>query len=218
MLALWCPLATPTVLLGFLSPWTQGISSRLLQQSTASAPYLGWGVSPHGCPSWPWTWSSSSQPSCACAAAAPWAWGCSSQLPPLTSDMGYSLHRFKNQKLTLTAFLWRQKLFSPIDGNLRQTSGKWIVRVLHQTANWSEVGTEISLLLWHCWFQGMAKLHLQDISKHNTDMYIFFKEKKFFYVILVLYYSNSIVRETFGVLPILTLLESICRKISNDTW
>ena len=30
--ALWCPLATPTVLLGFLLPWTWGISSRLLQQ------------------------------------------------------------------------------------------------------------------------------------------------------------------------------------------
>ena len=34
--ALWCPLATPTVLLGFLLPWAWGISSRLLQQSTAS--------------------------------------------------------------------------------------------------------------------------------------------------------------------------------------
>ena len=30
--ALWCPLATPTILLGFLLPWTWGISSRLLQQ------------------------------------------------------------------------------------------------------------------------------------------------------------------------------------------
>ena len=44
--ALWRPLTTPTVLLGFLLPWTWGISSRLLQQSTAAAPYLGWGVSP----------------------------------------------------------------------------------------------------------------------------------------------------------------------------
>ena len=41
--ALWCPLATPTVWLGFLLPWTWGISSRLLQQSAAAAPYLGWG-------------------------------------------------------------------------------------------------------------------------------------------------------------------------------
>ena len=41
-----------------------GISSWLLQQSTSTAPYLGWGVSPHSRPSWPWTWSSSSQPSC----------------------------------------------------------------------------------------------------------------------------------------------------------
>ena len=30
-------------------------SSLLLQQSTAVAPYLGQGVSPHGCASWPWT-------------------------------------------------------------------------------------------------------------------------------------------------------------------
>ena len=62
--ALWCPLATPTILLGFLLPWTWGISSLLLQQSTATAPYLGRGISSHGHPSWPWTWSSSSRPSC----------------------------------------------------------------------------------------------------------------------------------------------------------
>ena len=37
------PSATPTVLLGFLLPWPWGISSRLLQQSTAAAPYLGQG-------------------------------------------------------------------------------------------------------------------------------------------------------------------------------
>ena len=30
--ALWCPLATPPILLGFLLPWVWGISSRLLQQ------------------------------------------------------------------------------------------------------------------------------------------------------------------------------------------
>ena len=55
--ALWCPLTTPTVLLEFLLPWTWGISSRLLQQSTAAAPYLGPGVSSHGRPSWTWMWS-----------------------------------------------------------------------------------------------------------------------------------------------------------------
>ena len=68
---LWCPLATPAVLLGFLLPWTWGISSRLPQQSAAAAPYLGWGVSPYSRPSWPWTWSSS------CAAGQePWGkWG-----------------------------------------------------------------------------------------------------------------------------------------------
>ena len=41
----------------------RGVSSRLLQQSTATAPYLGRGVSSDDHPSWPWTWSSSSQPS-----------------------------------------------------------------------------------------------------------------------------------------------------------
>ena len=44
-----CPLMPSgnTYCLGFLLPWTWGISSRLLQQSAATAPYLGWGVSPH---------------------------------------------------------------------------------------------------------------------------------------------------------------------------
>ena len=80
--ALWYPLATTAVLLGFLLPWTCGISSRLLQQSAAAAPYLGQGISPHRCPSWPCTWNSSSRSSCARAATAPWMWGCSSRPPP----------------------------------------------------------------------------------------------------------------------------------------
>ena len=57
--ALWCPLTTPTVLIGFS--------------------YLGRGVSPQGRPSWPWTRSISSRPSHARAGAAPWMWGCSSR-------------------------------------------------------------------------------------------------------------------------------------------
>ena len=61
--ALWCPLATPTILLGFLLLWAWGISSQVFQQSTAIAPYLGWGVSPYRCHSWPSTWDSSSRPS-----------------------------------------------------------------------------------------------------------------------------------------------------------
>ena len=48
----WCPLVTPTILLGFLLLWAWGISSQVFQQSTAIAPYLGWGVSPHRRPSW----------------------------------------------------------------------------------------------------------------------------------------------------------------------
>ena len=90
--ALWCPLATPTVLLGFLLPWSWGISSWLLQQSTANAPYLEWGVSPHGRPSWPRMWSSYSWPSCAHAGTAPWMWGWSSRPPPLAS--GVSLNNY----------------------------------------------------------------------------------------------------------------------------
>ena len=42
--ALWWPLATTTILLGFLLPWMWGISSWLLQQSAAAAPYPGQGV------------------------------------------------------------------------------------------------------------------------------------------------------------------------------
>ena len=46
--ALWCPLSVPTVFLGFFLPWLWGISSWLLQQSAASAPYLGHGAAPLG--------------------------------------------------------------------------------------------------------------------------------------------------------------------------
>ena len=76
--ALWYPLVTSTLLLGFLLPWTWAISSRLLQHSTATAPHLG-----RGRPSWPWMWSSSSWPSCAHAAAAPRTWGSSSPMSPV---------------------------------------------------------------------------------------------------------------------------------------
>ena len=51
--ALWCPLSVPIILLGFLLPWMWGISSRLVQQSAASAPYLGHGVAPLCCASAP---------------------------------------------------------------------------------------------------------------------------------------------------------------------
>ena len=91
------PLATPTILLGFLLPWTWGISSGLLQQSTAAAPYLGRGVSPHSHPSWPWTWSSSSWPSCTCAATAPWKWGCLLSIALKTHTMMNTLEEFKNK-------------------------------------------------------------------------------------------------------------------------
>ena len=83
---LWCPLATPTIFLGFLLCWTWGMSSRLLQHSEATAPYLGQVVSPHCHPSWPWTWSSSSRPSCARAATTPWTWGFSKRYHPHIRD------------------------------------------------------------------------------------------------------------------------------------
>ena len=41
--ALWCPLSISTILLGFLLPWTWGISSWLLQQSVATV-LNGWTV------------------------------------------------------------------------------------------------------------------------------------------------------------------------------
>ena len=122
--ALWCPLATPTILLGFLLYRTWGIPSRLLQQSTAAAPYLGRGGSSHGRPSWPWTWSSSSQPSCARSChfleelSAPpigchhWprAWGTSSWAGPLTSsnntreDSTHGHHQMVNTVIILIIF------------------------------------------------------------------------------------------------------------------
>ena len=85
-----CPLATPTVLLGFLLPWSWGISSWLLQQSAAAALYLGWGVSPHHRPSQPLMWNRSSRPSGARAVTAPWTWGHSSRPQPLSRAWGSS--------------------------------------------------------------------------------------------------------------------------------
>ena len=54
--ALWCPLSAPTVLLGFLLPWTWGSSSPLLQQSTAAAPTLDMGYLLSAAPA-PHSWS-----------------------------------------------------------------------------------------------------------------------------------------------------------------
>ena len=111
MSALWCPLETCIILLGFLLPWAWGISSRLLQQSTAAAPYLGREVSPHCRPSWPSAWDGSSRPPApaqplllghgvAPPGRHPWprAWGCSSRPPPLTSDTGWLLVTTKGER------------------------------------------------------------------------------------------------------------------------
>ena len=64
MFALWCPLATPTMLLEFLLPWTWGISSWLFKQRAAITPYIARGVSTHHHPSRPWMLSSSFWHSC----------------------------------------------------------------------------------------------------------------------------------------------------------
>ena len=101
--ALWCPLATPTILLGFLLLWALGISSWLIQQSAAIAPYLGQGVSPHRCPSWPSMWDSSSRPSCTHASMAPWTWGWFSQPPPLALGLGAWHSSSQPRPLTLDA-------------------------------------------------------------------------------------------------------------------
>ena len=52
--ALWFPLSLslPTLLFGFLLPWTWGISSWLLLQSAAAAAYLGSKVAPLSCCPW----------------------------------------------------------------------------------------------------------------------------------------------------------------------
>ena len=48
-------------LTGVFLTWDVGYLFMLLQQSAATAPYLGCGVSPHGHHYWPWTWGISSQ-------------------------------------------------------------------------------------------------------------------------------------------------------------
>ena len=62
--------------LGLFLPWTWGISSLLLQQSSRCS--LSWtrDISSRP-PLLTWTWSSSSPSSCTRTAAACWTWGCS---------------------------------------------------------------------------------------------------------------------------------------------
>ena len=97
--ALWCPLSIPTILLEFFLPWTWGMSSWLLQQSLATAPYFA-----RDRPSWPWTWNSFSWPSCtvqllllgdgvAPLGRRPWprTWGSSSQLLLRRRSLAFSM-------------------------------------------------------------------------------------------------------------------------------
>ena len=101
--ALWCALATPTILLGFLLPWAWGISLRLLQQGAAAAAYLGWGVSPHCCLSWPSTWDSSSRSSCTHTATAPFINLCSIHSVPFLLHISTS--HFISQFPFLSSYL-----------------------------------------------------------------------------------------------------------------
>ena len=99
--ALWCPLATPTILLGFLLPWMWGISSRCSSKAqplllildewyflTAALPDLQRGIVPLGPPApvQPPLLGRGVGPPSRC----PWPQtaGSSSRPPPLTSDVG----------------------------------------------------------------------------------------------------------------------------------
>ena len=110
--ALWCPLATPTILLGFLLPRTWAISSRLLQQSAATAPYLGRGASSHGCPSWPWTWSSSSQ-----LFVTPWTVACQTPL-----SMGFPRQEYWSGLLFLSPGEFSNLGVKPVSPTLQANS------------------------------------------------------------------------------------------------
>ena len=102
--ALWCPLTTPTILLGFLLPWTWWylFMAPPAKHSRCSLPWMRGMFS--RCPSWPWMWSSSSEPSFAgqplllAGGVAPFShrpypWACASSFrpPPLTLDVGKRL-------------------------------------------------------------------------------------------------------------------------------
>ena len=122
--ALWCPLATPTLLLGFLLPWSWGISSRLLQQSaaaaltldegyllTAASADLEHGVAPLSPP------APMQPPLLGCGVAPlgfcpwPWAQGSSYRLPPLTLGVGKFLSATPapSQPGALGRCLWPRK-------------------------------------------------------------------------------------------------------------
>ena len=145
--ALWCPLAAPTVLLGFLLPRTWGISSRLLQQSAAAAPYLGWGVPSHGRPSWPWTGSSSSQPS---SAPQPPLLGGGAALPAAAPDLrGVVVRRTAAPDLRRgVAPLGAPALSQPDALGRRPDLGRGVAPHSHASAR---VDTPISLCFCGCW-------------------------------------------------------------------
>ena len=116
----------------FLLPWAWGISSRLLQQRAATAPYLGREVSPHHHPSWSSVWDRSSRPSCACAATARWMWGLSSVLINISLETTYSTH-------------WLQEKFRPLilDQNILKITkaftlevSKTVLKLLYKRENY----------------------------------------------------------------------------------
>ena len=73
--ALWCLLSAPTILVGFPLFLTLGVSSQLLQQSTATVPYLEYGIAPHNRCSWPRMWGISYS-----HCSWPWTWGIESPI------------------------------------------------------------------------------------------------------------------------------------------
>ena len=122
--------------LGYL---TWGISSRLLQQSTAAAPYLGWGVSSHSRPSSPWTWSSSSWPQSSSLLKASGGDGIPVELFQILKDDAVKvLHSICQQiwKIQLWPQDWKRSVFIPIPkkGNPKECSNYHTVARISQTS------------------------------------------------------------------------------------
>ena len=147
---LWRPLTTPTVFLGSLLPWMWGISSWLLQQSTATAPYLGWGVSPHSHPSWPWRWSSSSQFSWACTTAE-------------TFQENKNIIPLSGMQFTLLCSRVKISFSTPPPPHIKKKTNKKTA-VLYKTSVSHCGGSSFKCIPWHVWWHlDLTKLRLWEL-------------------------------------------------------
>ena len=100
--ALWCPLATPTILLWVSLTLDMGylFTAAPAKRSHCSFPWIG--VSPNSCPFWPWMWNCSSRPSCAHAATGPWTWGWIRLIIFFAAKDGEALYSQQKQDWELT--------------------------------------------------------------------------------------------------------------------